>query len=251
MPRSAASQIIRQTDLDVLVTAAKETVHDEDYILSTGADSEGSAESSSESCDLANAVHELRIYTRCLVDLSSALENAVVDSHYHDRTGDVRVDPLAPYHSYSNRIRDRFPLATEEVVDILGEANLRRHQLIVKAKEQALASHAESERLERPGRPDQEEEPQQPEQPRPLTLDIKSMKSTAEGTFHDSGLGTSVPPASEIAPSIASSAVSSVADEGKAKFPQLTQQAMAGEPFECDGCGKRLIVRKKSQWKYV
>ena len=250
MPRSTASQIIRQTDLDVLVTEAREAVQGEDYdyIRNMSEDTSGS---SSESGGLENAIHELRIYTRCLVDLSSALENAVMDFHYHDRTGDVKVDPLAPYHFYSNRIRDRFPLATDEVVDLLGEANLRRHQLIVKAKEEALASQAETERLERPGRPEQTEQPQQLEQPRLLTLDIKSMKSTVEGTFHDSGLGTSVPTASEQAPSLASSAVSSVGDAGKAKFPQLTRQAMLGEPFECDGCGKRLIIRVKNQWKYV
>ncbi len=119
----------------------------------------------------------------------------------------------------------------EELVDLLGAANLRRYQLIIVIKELILA---------RPAEPEQ-----------PSASDIKSAKSAAEGTFHDSGLGTSLPTASEAGSPVVSSAASSVADGRKARFPPLTPQAIAGQPFECDGCGKRLMIRNKNQWRYA
>ncbi len=61
--------------------------------------------------------------------------------------------------------------------------------------------------------------------------------------MHDSGIGTSLPTA------ILSSVVSSIAGGRRAKFPPLSPQALAGDSFECDGCGKQLIITKPDRWK--
>ncbi len=72
-------------------------------------------------------------------------------------------------------------------------------------------------------------------------------------TFHDSGIGSSIPAVSQYAATVAShtSFVTVVEDEarGRPRVPPLPQKD--GFPFECEYCGRTVSMRNRIEWKYV
>lgn len=81
------------------------------------------------------------------------------------------------------------------------------------------------------------------------TIDIPTRPANK---FIDSGLGGSIPNASENskpAHSEASSVASSMAEEAWEAFPQLTRDAKHGQPFHCDACGRVIMITRTGPWK--
>src|ERR1700761_7482645 len=171
-----------------------------------------------------NILAELAGLTRNLIDLSSALDNAIVDPEYVNEIPAQPTDlALAPYQFYSNCIREKFPRAAEDLIEYLGKANLERYRYILAQKEHA----------------NEVDEAIVVEEP---TVE----RNRSAPTFHDSGIGTSLQK-SAYAPTMASSLASTEAG-GEFKYPPLPKGAKDGLPFECDGCGRQVVIKSRSLW---
>ncbi len=85
---SEVAGMIEKTGMGVLLDKSREAAQGEDYDPNVDSESDRSTESS-DTQPLQDALQELQIYMRCLVDLSSALDNAVPDPQYadHHRSG--------------------------------------------------------------------------------------------------------------------------------------------------------------------
>ncbi|RYP77649.1 hypothetical protein DL771_001017 [Monosporascus sp. 5C6A] len=174
---------------------------------------------------LASQLRDLGSYIRCLNDLDSSLTNPATDAEPGMRADMAECTSLAPHHSYSMRIKDRFPKVSRRLADHLGEANLRRYRYISLVRLEA----ADAEKG----------------QYLPLNLD-GDMRDAA--TLPDSGIGTSIQTSIAYAHSQASF-VSAMGDNPDSVFPPLSKNAKSGKPFECDACGRLVVATRSRVWK--
>lgn len=187
------------------------------------------------------------VFTRCLADLGIALDCPSKDPEFI-REPDMAEIPtfLTPHQPYSQKIMEKFPSAPLALVDRLGKSNLRRHQRIVER-------HLEADCLQR------EEDvplPGLPQSNQPSARDQHRVSGTwnwaMNAGWKDSALGTSIPThadASQAGKSDMSSILSSLAEASWKAFPPLTEDAKHGKPFECEGCGRVIVMVKTRLWR--
>lgn len=221
--------IIRESDMDILLDAARATVESEDYIQQVASESEDSIDEATGCDKIESHVRDLQIFMRCLVDLTETLASAVPDPH-HDNPKPVQVESLEPHHLYAGLIREKFPFGDAKIVDHLGKSNLRRYQEIIARKEAMVANEAK---------------PQTQGEAQPY----EATTIAGETVWKDSGLGTSVPTFSKPPSSYMPSRRSSSALKNPDWIPKLTAEAAAGHAFECFGCGQMVVIKKDVDWK--
>jgi hypothetical protein len=139
---------------------------------------------------------------------------------------DSTFEVSGPAKAYVSNILDKFPSADIRLIQRLGEANWQRHVIIRNKQDQ--------------------EEPGQSI----LQRTAKSIFHPAL-TFHDSGIGSSLPVVSAYAPSL-SSFVSKLDDADNKYFrvPPTPKEVLEGKPFECFICDRTIsTLKNRADWK--
>ena len=136
--------------------------------------------------------------------------------------------------AYASLIRDKFNQAPIQLVERMGEANWQRHK---KMRKQIGSASEKSE------------------EESVLDEDLGGAVSTSlpSSTFHNSGIGTSLPVQTRYTPSHASLISSNTEGlSGRLRVPREPAEVVAGRPFKCHFCGKKLSnIRTRVQWKSV
>ncbi|KAH7312704.1 hypothetical protein B0I35DRAFT_60660 [Stachybotrys elegans] len=239
------------------IVIAEDEDSDEEIYSDDGASSSTISESNTNTRSFQVIVSRLTNFTRCLVDLSIALEHPAKDPEYlHEPEIAEKSAIWMPHQPYSQKIQEKFPLTPPDLVDYLGKSNLKRRQRIAKqhemvedvqeSKEYSLPEPIEDANISILDRYRADAWWRRWLDSRLTeTMDIESL-------FKDSGLGSSLPTASgpsQAAMSDVSSIASSLAEASWKAFPQLTEDAKRGRPFECDGCGRIIVVAKTKYWR--
>ncbi|CAJ2505785.1 Uu.00g131790.m01.CDS01 [Anthostomella pinea] len=198
----------------------------------------------SERETLDDHLKDLDEYIRGLNDLDSSLANPAMDAvTVPSRTSTEKAVPLAKQgssplsrqHFYSLRIRDLFPEVSDYLADHLGQSNWERYCLILGTREQGAKQV------------DEDDPPLDIE----YTLRNPSWYGSSRpgaATLPDSGVGTSLQTYTALRSQL-SSAVSGIGDGFYSAFPSLSKEAKAGKPFECDACGRQVVVTRSRLWK--
>ena len=133
-------------------------------------------------------------------------------------------DPAAIYVSL---VRDKFRNAQAQLVSRLGEANWQRHQRVREQLEDDVAVDKDQ------------------------NLPYSVFRPYT--TFHDSGIGTSVPANTNYAPSHASFQSSNVEGaHGSVRVPPTPKEVKDGKPFQCPFCDQIILnIRNRIDWKSV
>lgn len=211
---------------------------EEDLTDSSDCEFEDSEDNSSTSGSL-DLGEDLNSRVQMLLDfipsLEATLAHVMRPQDRFTRTVNESFHASGPAQIYINLVRDRFPGADKKLVERLGEANWQRHINIRKRIEQIDGSVGSGST------------------PIPTKTTAGSIFQP-QTLFHDSGIGTSMPAQSCLAPSEASHAsfISSVADkeQGAAKVPPTPAEVGLGEIFRCYLCGQmQLNIKNRVAWK--
>ena len=175
---------------------------------------------------------DLQFHIACLVDLGSTLEQSLLCTG-KDRVRSFQVAPV-PFRVsdaakvYVSLVRDKFRKAGGPLVERLGEANWRRH-VKIRAQMKDISNRVKEEY----------------EREDPCSSFIPY------SAFHDSGIGTSVPPQTQYALSHTSSNSSDTEiEEGRLRVPLEPVEVGTGKPFQCYLCGDLLSsIRNRVDWK--
>lgn len=199
-------------------------------------DGEPEEDSASDNEQTSDMVHELETHLQCLGELGSTLQQNLL----HARKSRIRsaYPPVVPFHLsspaavYVSMIREKFRNAQDHLVHRLGEANWQRHQAV---REQLKRS---------PIKDDMAVDEDQ---------DLLYSVFRPHTTFHDSGIGTSVPAHTNQAPSHASFQSSKAEGEhGSVRVPPTPAAVKDGEPFQCPFCGQIVLkIKNRIDWKSV
>ncbi len=225
-------------ELETMIEQCQAATAEDNLTKSSDSEFEDSEEDSctSESIGLGE---DLNSRVQMLLDLIPTLEATVAHVERPQaeiaRTANESFHASGPAQIYISLLRDKFPAADTRLVERLGEANWQRHINIRKRIEQIDGS-AESGPTA---------------VPTGLTAGSMFQPQTL---FHDSGIGTSVPAQSCLAPSEAShmSFISSLADKekGAARVPPTPVEVGLGEIFRCYLCGQmQLKIKNRVGWK--
>ena len=166
----------------------------------------------------------------CLMELGPSLEQNLASAGRSDLSISKSSFDLfylsGPAGFYVSLVRDKFKQASKELVERLGEANWQRH---VKVRNMI------------------EDPENNPAKGQETALSVFQPGTT----FHDSGIGTSVPARTQYAPSHTSFRTSNT--EGglrSLRVPPTPLEATHGKPFRCYLCGDMLsTIRTRTQWK--
>lgn len=223
----ATQLIIEETEIAPLLEKVNSLIQEPHQNDGFAPEQENDTGDELEGCTRESVIEELAALIRNLVDLNAALDNAVIDPEYVRETAAPPTDlALAPHQFYSNCIREKFPKAAEGLIEYLGKANLDRYRYIRAQKESAnLVEEAV------------------------VVKEAALQRDRGAPTFHDSGIGTSLQK-SAYAPTMVSSLASTEAG-GESKYPPLPEGAKDGVPFECDGCGRQVVITTRRLWRSV
>ncbi|KAH0431609.1 hypothetical protein CcaCcLH18_06913 [Colletotrichum camelliae] len=181
------------------------------------------------SIDWKEIADDMQTDVECLIDLGPLIESPFIDpmetKSVDSSTRDLKLDTGCQV--YSNRIGHRFSEAQQDLVDRLAIANWNRLLRVLEEKEKALT---ENEAVVVPAANDEV---------------VASEKGT---TFHDSGLGTSVPTASAYAETVMSYRKG---NHSQVQIPPMPQEGKKHNPFECLVCGRQVTMASDSAWKYA
>lgn len=214
---------------------------EENFTEGSDCEFEDSEENSSTSGSL-DLSEDLNSRVQMLLDfiptLEATLAHVTRPQDQSSRIVNESFHASGPAQIYINLLRDRFPEADKKLVERLGEANWQRHMNIRKRIDQIDGS------VELASTP-------VPTVPTKITAGSIFRPQTL---FHDSGIGTSLPAQSFLAPSEAShtSFISSVAEkeQGAAKVPPTPAEVGLGEIFRCFLCGQmQLNIKNRVAWK--
>ncbi|UZP32328.1 hypothetical protein NXS19_000144 [Fusarium pseudograminearum] len=205
-------------------------------ILLYGSDSldgrDAMSESGSSTTDLSECFEDITAYIDCLMDLSVALENPVLDLETVDatipsfqnlETFDVSSSQAL---TFCRKVRDRFPKMEKWLVERLGENNARRASALKEARERCL--------------------------------DIETASSTdlANPVFEQSNINSSRRPVStrrfaHIPASNASlSTIASSITDSRPRVPPLPEEALEDKPFSCLACHQKIAHKMTPKdWK--
>lgn len=208
--------------------------HYEVSSASTSEDEDASDADSSERAVEAHCLDHLTAYVDLLMDLCPTLELRYNDMHQSNfqETSQRQLEHISVTPSaipYVINVRDKFPRASQELVERLGEANWQRHERL-----RAIQAGGPSIELS-------------------AMCDSSSIFQPVS-MFQDSALGSSMKSLSQRAMSNASrsSFVSSTTaqDKGFFKVPGLPNNASYGTPFICPYCRKQISkIKNRIDWK--
>lgn len=168
-------------------------------------------------------VRNVKHYTRCLVDLGTALDCPALEPEHHDRPSLVALEQRSAPDYYTELIKIKYPEAELCLLQSLGKTSWHRYQRM----QQERNSNAEV-------RPE-------------ITSGTKS--EAAESKFIDSGIGTSLPrPPSSYAETVLSF-VTHMSEGKRVNVPPLPAEARNGQPFACTACGKLIVARSNREWR--
>ncbi|KAM6530348.1 hypothetical protein FALCPG4_008471 [Fusarium falciforme] len=181
---------------------------------------DSSSDSTSEysTADVHELAEDLKTDVDCLIELDQMIQDPATDPEPEMAEADVSLSSWAPHQVFANKIEHRFPGADAKLFSSLGMVNYQRY-LRCQIERDRNQVHAE-----------------QPEQVVEVNTGSK---------FHDSGLGSSLNPASSYAETIMS-----YRDGNRSiRIPPLPKEAKRGEAFPCVACGRSVIITTNSQWK--
>jgi len=196
---------------------------DDDSDLSSDGDSEPEQDDDS----ISEVAEDLMIDAQCLMELDPLFRNPVLDLSWH-KEHQLQALDWTPEKAYCYKVQQRFPSADSSLVERLGKENWARF-----LRCQSIRNSVES------GTQPQQE----------ASSDNKGESGTiaASSSYHDSGLGTSIP-------TTASSYAETVMTYGTAvgkqvRIPPLSDDAKRGKPFPCVACGRSVRFTQNSAWK--
>jgi len=225
-------------ELETMIEQCQAVIAEENHTQDSDNESENSEEDSCVSGSVGLG-EDLNSRVQMLLDLVPTLEATLAHLERPQtqiaHTKHESFHASGPAETYITLLRDKFPEADRRLVERLGEANWQRHINIRKRLEQIDGSAESSSTAV----------------PTDFTAGSIFQPQTL---FHDSGIGTSVPPQSCPAPSEASHAsfISSLGntEEGAATVPLTPPGVGLGEIFRCYLCGQmQLKIRDRVGWK--
>jgi len=168
----------------------------------------------------------------CLAELRPSLDLNLVRAE-KNRTQSARPPPVSFYLSdpakiYVSLVREKFKQAQDQLVERLGEANWQRHIGVRRRAESKTGIIKEV--------------------PEPACSIFRPYS-----TFHDSGIGTSVPAQTAYTPSHTSFISSNTEGERNSlRVPPMPSEVGAAKPFKCEFCGTILSsIKNRVDWKSV
>jgi hypothetical protein len=155
--------------------------------------------------------------------LGSSLD-FVADDEIDDEESKVwnQLQDRAAHEYFADLISSRFPLASIQLVQSLGQSNWDRYNYLTGLRKSAIE---ESDV-------------------------ISGEKALSE--FHDSGIGTSAAQSSlgrETRSEYAATVVSSRAESSHKRLPPLPEAGRSGEAFECEVCNRKVQIQRTREWK--
>ncbi|KAH7268806.1 hypothetical protein B0J15DRAFT_391165 [Fusarium solani] len=170
---------------------------------------DSSSDSTSEysTADVHELAEDLKTDVDCLIELDQMIRDPATDPEPETAEAEVSLSSWAPHQVFANKIEHRFPGADSKLFSSLGMINYQRY-LRCQTERNRNQVHAE-----------------QPEQ---------AVQVTTGSKFHDSGLGSSLNPAS----SYAETAMSYRDGNRSVRIPPLSEEAKGGEAFPCVACGR-------------
>lgn len=181
---------------------------------------DSSSESTSEcsTADFHELSEDLKTDVDCLIELDQMIRDPATDPELETAEADVSLCPWTPHQVFADKIEHRFPSAEKQLFVSLGVINYQRYL------------RCQTERDCNQVHPEQSE---------------RAVEVTAGSKFHDSGLGSSLNPASSYAETIMS-----YRDGNRPiRIPPLPEEAKRGEAFPCVACGRSVALTTNSQWK--
>ncbi len=168
----------------------------------------------------------------CLAELRTSLEQNLVRAE-KNRSHNARPPPVSfclsdPAKIYVSLVREKFRQAPDQLVERLGQANWQRHVGVRKRIESTIGI-------------------------------VEEVPKTAcsifrpYSTFHDSGIGTSLPTQTSYVPSHTSFISSNTeGEQNSLRVPPMPLEVVTGKPFQCDFCGMLLpSIKNRVEWKSV
>lgn len=211
-------------------------IEDDEGSDDSSSDYSSDEESRTKTHDFWQIVQRLRIQTSHLACLGPSIQRSLARLEKDELRSNSIYPPVVPFEVsnaagvYVSLIRDKFKDASNDLVERLGEANWQRHQNV---RNFPVVSDGAISHQSKPA------EPTSTAIFRPVS------------TFHDSGMGTSVPNESHYASSH-TSFLSSNTNEGleDLRVPVTPMEVQQGKPFECFLC-KRILtnIRNRVDWK--
>ena len=176
--------------------------------------------------DIDDFCEDVVFIIKCLTELGPSLEQNLASARTSDssifKSAFALHCPSGPAGFYVSLVREKFKQAPEGLVERLGEANWQRHLKVRNMMEDAKNNPAKGQ-------------------------------NTARSTFHDSGIGTSVPARTQYAPSHTSFRTSNTeGGPSSLRVPPIPLEAAQGKSFQCHLCGDRLrlpTIRTRTQWE--
>lgn len=217
--------IIKQTKL--IVSQDQGDIPQNDYEKGEEYDSGSEDLSDSASYD---TIEDIGFASTCLVELGPSLkqnlEHARIVRNQHTHLTGAAFSVSGPAMIYVSLVREKFKQAHYKLIERLGEANWQRHKSIREKMDNT------------------ELFPEERAKPAGSLFHPYS-------DFHDSGIGTSVPPQSEYAPSHTSFQSSNIEGEHVSlRVPREPSEVGAGKPFQCFLCTCVISnVRNRVDWK--
>ena len=166
----------------------------------------------------------------CLMELGPSLEQNLASAGRSDPSiSKSSIDLFClsgPAGFYVSLVRDKYKQASKELVERLGEANWQRHLKVRNMMEDPENNLAKGQETAR-------------------------SVFQPDTTFHDSGIGTSVPARTQYAPSHTSFRTSNTEGGSRSlRVPPIPLEATDGKSFRCYLCGNMLsTIRTRTQWK--
>ncbi|KAF2874548.1 hypothetical protein BDV95DRAFT_604718 [Massariosphaeria phaeospora] len=205
--------------LQALIHQFEETEHSTDGDSSTSTDERDVDEDDT----LHECIADLQEYVQLLNELHSSIESFLPLSEDAQGATLKEAADHGAYLYFSDIVRSRYKEAPEALADRLGQLNLERYNRLAAARDVNLQSEMESYEISQ--------------------TSSELPKSTL---FHDSGLGSSVPPTS--LPSVsAPSMFSALAGNSRSRLPSFPRSAR-NRPLVCGYCGKTALFRTKREW---
>ncbi|KAK7937956.1 uncharacterized protein PG986_014824 [Apiospora aurea] len=214
----------RATEFAHITAQLKDLIHQDDSIrLESELDSDASSDGGDS--DLGEIAADLRTDTQCLLDLGSRFREPAVGPVANESAAKLE-DGISwnPEQSFIERIPQRYPRCEAALAERLGKASWLR------------VLHCQELKTENTKLPQQ----------KAATHTDTAATKPASTTFHDSGLGSSVPSGPDYAETVVSY---EGGQGGTIRVPPLPEGAKDGIPFDCVGCGSMVTAKTKSKWK--
>ncbi|KAK4144173.1 uncharacterized protein C8A04DRAFT_28075 [Dichotomopilus funicola] len=218
-------------------------------------DSESVCSSPAGEISVDEIIEDIETDIQCLVDLGPRYKEPIRDKVIVEEAARPKlVTTWDPAELLTSRIRHRYPRVDPKLAHSLGQANWDRAQRLYAEKERNLREAQklrEAQNLDEPqnlGEPQSLGEVEQPAAPIPESFSMPPGTIVASD-FHDSGLGTSMATPSSYAETVMSYHGT---NGGSIKIPPVPPEAMQGNPFTCDICGRKFRLpgaNWKSFWK--